>query len=217
MIPSKTPGPLGRAARRDTGAVPDDPTDRSRCPWATGEHLIPYHDTEWGVPVHDERRHFEFLVLEGAQAGLSWLTILRRREGYRQAFQDFDIEAVAKFGEADVARLLEDPGIIRNRLKVESAVANARALVDLLAERGSFDEYLWAFVDGRPLVNRWAEIGQIPAKTEVSERMSKDLRSRGFRFVGPVVCYAHLQATGLINDHLVSCFRWSEVGRVDAP
>jgi DNA-3-methyladenine glycosylase I len=216
VIPSKVPGLAGGAAGRDTGAVPDDPADRPRCAWATGEHLIPYHDAEWGVPVHDDRRHFEFLILEGAQAGLSWLTILRRREGYRRAFRDFDIEAVAKFGDRDIARLLQDPGIIRNRLKVESAVANARALVTLLAERGSFDEYLWAFVDGRPLVNRWTEIGQIPAKTEVSERMSKDLRSRGFRFVGPVVCYAHLQATGLVNDHFVSCFRWSEVGRADA-
>ena len=196
--------------------MPDTPADRSRCAWATGEPLIAYHDEEWGVPVHDDRRHYEFLILEGAQAGLSWLTILRRRDGYRRAFVDFDFEAVARFTERDVARLLEDPGIIRNRLKVVSAVANAQALVDLIAQRGSFDEYLWEFVDGRPLVNHWSETSQLPAQTEISERLSKDLRSRGFRFVGPVVCYAHLQATGLVNDHLVSCFRWSEVGRDDS-
>lgn len=213
MIPSKAPAHRGVAPGRDTGAVSDPPEGRSRCSWATGEHLVPYHDHEWGVPVHDDRRHFEFLVLEGAQAGLSWLTILRRRDGYRRAFRDFDFEAVAGFTERDVARLLEDAGIIRNRQKVESAVGNARAFVELRAERGSFDEYLWEFVDGRPLVNRWSETGQIPAQSEVSQRLSKDLRSRGFRFVGPVVCYAHLQATGLINDHLVSCFRWPEVGQ----
>ena len=185
--------------------------------WATGEHLIPYHDAEWGVPVHDDRRHFEFLVLEGAQAGLSWVTVLRRRDGYRSAFVDFDFEAVAGFGQGEVARLLEDPGIIRNRAKVESAVTNAGALVALRDELGSFDEYLWDFVGGRPVLNQWSETGQIPAKTELSERLSKDLRRRGFRFVGPVVCYAHLQAAGLVNDHLVSCFRWSELRSDGAP
>jgi DNA-3-methyladenine glycosylase I len=191
--------------------------DRSRCGWATGEYLIPYHDAEWGVPVHDDRRHFEFLILEAAQAGLSWLTVLRRRDGYRRAFHDFDFETVAQFGEPEVARLLEDPGIIRNRSKVQSAVTNAQAVITLREQLGSLDEYLWDFVGGKPVVNRWSEIGQLPAKTDLSERLSKDLRNRGFRFVGPVVCYSHLQATGLVNDHLTSCFRWSEVGRDAAP
>jgi DNA-3-methyladenine glycosylase I len=170
-----------------------------------------YHDTEWGVPAHDDRRHFEFLVLEGAQAGLSWLTILRRREGYRRAFAGFDFEVVAGFGAADVDRLIGDAGIIRNRAKVESAVTNARALVELISELGSFDDYLWDFVGGAPVVNAWTAIEQLPAETEVSARLSKDLRRRGFGFVGPVTCYAHLQAAGLVNDHLTSCFRWSEL------
>lgn len=185
--------------------------DRSRCGWATGDLLVPYHDEEWGVPVHDDRRHFEFFILEAAQAGLSWLTILRRREGYCRAFSDFDPEAVARFGEADVARLLTDTGVIRNRAKIESAVANARALLELRETTGSLDAYLWDFVDGTPVVNTWDEVGEIPAQTELSVRLSKDLRRRGFRFMGPVVCYAHLQATGLVNDHLRSCFRWPEV------
>ncbi len=189
--------------------------DVSRCAWATGEFLIPYHDEEWGVPVHDDRRHFEFLVLESAQAGLSWLTILRRREGYRQAFCGFDPEQVAGFTARDVERLLEDPGIVRNRKKVESTVANARALLALVESGGSFDDYLWRFVDGIPIVNEWSDIAQVPAKTPLSERLSKDLRSRGFRFVGPVVCYAHLQAAGLVNDHLTTCFRWPLLARGD--
>ncbi len=180
----------------------------SRCAWARGEELVPYHDEEWGIPVHDDRRHFEFLVLEAAQAGLSWLTVLRRREGYRRVFRGFDPEAVASFTALDVYQALEDPGIIRNRQKVESTVANAAALLDLAEAEGSFDEYLWGFVDGGPIVNEWSDIDQIPAKTELSERLSKDLRSRGFRFVGPVICYSHLQAAGLINDHLTTCFRW---------
>jgi len=169
------------------------------------------------VPVHDDRTHFEFLVLEAAQAGLSWLTVLRRREGYRRAFRGFDPEVVARFSEQEIAELLADTGIIRNRAKVESAVANARALVSLCESVGSFDAYLWDFVGGAPIVNSWTDIGQIPAKTELSERLSKDLKKRGFRFVGPVVCYSHLQATGLVNDHLTSCFRWSEVGRDGGP
>ncbi|HXW39087.1 MAG TPA: DNA-3-methyladenine glycosylase I [Acidimicrobiales bacterium] len=185
----------------------------SRCAWATGEFLVPYHDEEWGVPVHDDRRHFEFLVLEAAQAGLSWLTILRRREGYRQAFCGFDPELVAGFNNRDVERLLKDEGIIRNRQKVESTVANARALLALVDSEGSFDEYLWGFVDGAPIVNEWSDTAQIPAKTALSERLSKDLRARGFRFVGPVVCYAHLQAAGLVNDHLTTCFRWPLLAR----
>jgi DNA-3-methyladenine glycosylase I len=172
--------------------------------------LTEYHDREWGVPVHDDRRHFEFLVLEAAQAGLSWLTVLRRREGYRQAFCDFDPELVARLSQRDIDALLENPGIIRNRAKVESAVHNARVLVEL-KEAGSFDDYLWDFVDGSPVVNAWDRIEQIPASTELSVRLSKDLRRRGFRFVGPVVCYAHLQATGLVNDHLITCFRQREL------
>jgi DNA-3-methyladenine glycosylase I len=185
--------------------------DRSRCGWATGELLVPYHDEEWGVPVHDDRRHYEFFVLEAAQAGLSWLTILRRREGYRRAFCDFDPEAVARFGEDDVARLLGDAGIIRNRAKIESAVTNARALLELRESTGSLDAYLWDFVDGAPVVNSWGELAELPAQTDLSVRLSKDLKRRGFRFMGPVVCYAHLQATGLVNDHLRSCFRWPEL------
>jgi DNA-3-methyladenine glycosylase I len=187
--------------------------DVSRCAWATGEFLVPYHDEEWGVPLHDDRRHFEFLVLEAAQAGLSWLTILRRREGYRNAFYDFDPEQVAGLTPRDIEALLKDPGIIRNRQKVESTVVNARALLALVEAEGSFDDYLWRFVDGAPIVNEWSDIAQVPAKTVLSERVSKDLRSRGFRFVGPVVCYAHLQAAGLVNDHLTTCFRWPVLAR----
>jgi DNA-3-methyladenine glycosylase I len=191
-------------------SAPDE--DTARCAWATGEFLTPYHDEEWGVPVHDDRRHYEFLVLEAAQAGLSWLTVLRRREGYRQAFCGFDPEQVARFGDRQIAKLLEDPGIIRNRAKVESAVTNARALLSMSESHESFDAYLWEFVGGATVVNRWTDTSQIPAKTELSERLSKDLRGHGFRFVGPVVCYSHLQAAGLINDHLTSCFRWSQLG-----
>jgi len=196
-------------------ATPGD--DRSRCRWATGEYLIPYHDEEWGVPVHDDRRHFEFLVLEAAQAGLSWLTVLRRRDGYRRAFCDFDPERVARLTPRQVEERLADPGIIRNRAKVESTVANARALLTLQETEGSFDAYLWDFVDGRPVVNAWTDTAEIPAETELSRRLSKDLRGRGFRFVGPVTCYAHLQAAGLVNDHLTSCFRWPELTGGSAP
>jgi DNA-3-methyladenine glycosylase I len=173
--------------------------------------MIPYHDEEWGVPVHDVRKHFEFLLLEGAQAGLSWLTILKRREGYRRAFADFDPVKVARFNERKMASLLEDPGIIRNRLKVRSAVTNAIAFLQIQEEIGSFDDYLWGFVDGTPLVNRWKKTDQLPASTPISEALSADLRRRGFRFVGPTVCYSHLQAAGLILDHLTSCFRYPEL------
>jgi DNA-3-methyladenine glycosylase I len=185
--------------------------DTTRCGWATGEFLTPYHDAEWGVPVHDDRRHYEFLVLEAAQAGLSWLTVLRRREGYREAFCGFDPEQVARFGDRRIAKLLEDPGIIRNRAKVESAVTNAQAMLAMKETHGSFDEYLWDFVGGATIFNGWTEATQIPAKNELSERLSKDLRRHGFRFIGPIVCYSHLQAAGLVNDHLTSCFRWSEL------
>jgi DNA-3-methyladenine glycosylase I len=180
---------------------------RRRCDWARGEWLVPYHDTEWGVAVHDDRRHFEFLTLEGAQAGLSWLTVLKRRDGYRRAFCDFDPARVARFSPATVARLLADPGIIRNRAKVEATVANAAAVLSLQEERGSFDDYLWDFVDGRPVRNRWRYLDQVPATTPLAEALSADLRRRGFRFVGPTICYAHLQAAGLVLDHLTTCFR----------
>ncbi len=183
-----------------------------RCGWATSDLLLQeYHDREWGVPVHDDRLLFEFLVLEGAQAGLSWLTVLRRREAYRKAFAGFDPVAVAVFKETDAARVLDTPGVIRNRRKVESAIRNARALLDVAAEFGSFDAYSWGFVGGKPRRNRWRTLGQIPAHTAESKAFSGDLIKRGFGFVGPTICYAHMQAVGMVNDHLVSCFRHGEV------
>ena len=182
-----------------------------RCEWAQGPEMIPYHDTEWGVPVHDDTTHFEFLVLEGAQAGLSWLTILKRRAGYRKAFAGFDPAKVARFTPARVEKLLADPGIIRNRAKVESAVRNAKAFLAVQEEFGSFDTYLWEFVGGQPVVNKWRRMTQVPPTSPASEAMSADLRRRGFGFVGPTVCYAHLQATGLVNDHVVGCFRYAEL------
>ena len=191
-----------------TGTGPDE---IERCRWATGEWLAPYHDTEWGVPVHDDRRHFEFLVLEGAQAGLSWLTVLRRREGYRRAFADFDPEVVAGFGPDRVARLVEDPGIIRHRGKIESVVSNASAFLAVQAEFGSYDDYLWSFVDGQPVVGGWSRMDQVPAVTPLAQAVSADLKRRGLRFVGPTICYAYLQATGLVMDHLTSCFRYPEL------
>jgi DNA-3-methyladenine glycosylase I len=184
---------------------------RQRCDWAQSPEMIPYHDNEWGVPVHDDPTHFEFLVLEGAQAGLSWLTILKRREGYRKAFAGFDPAKVARFTPARVEKLLADTGIIRNRAKVESAVRNARAFLTVQEEFGSFDAYVWGFVGGRPVVNKRRRLAQVPPTSPESEAMSADLRRRGFGFVGPTVCYAHLQATGLVNDHLVSCFRYAEL------
>ncbi|MBN1631890.1 MAG: DNA-3-methyladenine glycosylase I [Thermoleophilia bacterium] len=183
-----------------------------RCAWAESDPLyVDYHDREWGVPVHDDRLLFEFLVLEGAQAGLSWLTILRKREGYRQAFAGFEPAAVAAYGPGDVERLLADPGIVRNRLKVESAIANARAFLHVQEEFGSFSDYIWGFVDGEPIQNEWRTPAEIPAKTAEAEALSRDLKKRGFRFVGPTICYAHMQATGMVNDHVVDCFRWSEL------
>jgi len=190
-----------------------------RCEWAPeGDPLyLAYHDEEWGVPSRDDRHLFELLVLEGAQAGLSWATILHKREGYRGAFAGFDPEAVALFGPADVERLLQDSGIVRNRLKVESAVTNARAVLAVQAELGSLADYLWGFVGGQPTVNRWTALGEIPAETPESKELSKDLKRRGFRFVGPTVCYAFMQATGLVNDHVVSCFRHAEVLILNRP
>jgi len=180
----------------------------TRCPWAEGGTLeAAYHDCEWGVPVHDDRRFFEFLVLEGAQAGLSWSTILRKRAGYRAAFAGFDPARVARFGAATVARLLDDDRIVRNRLKVESAVGNARSFLAVQEAFGSFDRYVWHFVAGQPVQNRWRSPDQVPAATVISDALSRDLRQRGFRFVGTTITYAFMQATGLVNDHLVSCPR----------
>ena len=185
-----------------------------RCEWVPpGDPLYAaYHDEEWGVPSHEDRHLYEMLTLEGAQAGLSWATILRKREGYRSAFAGFDAAAVARLGPADVERLLGDPGIVRNRLKVESAIANARCVLAVQEELGSLDAYFWGFVGGEPLVGRWRTLGEIPAETTESRAMSRDLKRRGFRFVGPTVCYAFMQATGLVNDHVVSCFRFGESG-----
>jgi len=172
---------------------------------------VAYHDEEWGVPSRDDRHLFEMLVLEGAQAGLSWSTILHKREGYRKAFEGFDAERVARFGERDVERLLADPGIVRNRLKVTAAIDNARATLAVQEERGSLADYLWEFVGGEPIVGRFRELGQIPAETDESRAMSKDLKRRGFRFVGPTICYAFMQATGMVNDHVTDCFRFAEL------
>jgi len=172
-----------------------------------------YHDLEWGVPVHDDRKHFEFMILEGAQAGLSWSTILRKREGYRRAFAGFDPLKVARFGPRQIAKALADPGIVRNRLKVSSAVSNARAFLELQSELGSFDAFLWGFFDGKPKVNRWKAMGQVPATSRESDAIAKELKRRGFKFAGSTIVYAHLQACGLVNDHLAGCWRWSEVQR----
>lgn len=185
----------------------------NRCAWAGNDPLYQaYHDREWGVPVHDDRLLFEFLILEGAQAGLSWITILRKREAYRSAFARFDPELVARFDGTRVAGLLANPGIVRNRLKVESAVTNARAFLKVQEEYGSFGAYLWRFVDGRPIRNAWRSIKEVPASTPVSDALSRDLKRRGFRFVGTTICYAHMQAVGMVNDHTVDCFRWQELG-----
>jgi DNA-3-methyladenine glycosylase I len=184
---------------------------RTRCQWATGTWLTPYHDTEWGVPVHDDRRHFELLVLEGAQAGLSWLTVLKRRHGYRQAFADFDPAVVARFSPRKVEALLGDPGIIRHRQKLEATVGNANALLRVQEEMGSFDSFIRGFVGGRRVINRWTSPKQVPASTPLSVALSADLRRRGFHFVGPTICYSYLQAAGLVIDHLTGCFRYPEL------
>ena len=188
--------------------------DRIRCAWAGSDPLYQvYHDQEWGVPVHNDRVLFEFLTLEGAQAGLSWITILRKRAAYRAAFAGFDPTAVARFDDARMAALLANPGIVRNRLKVASAITNARAFLRVQEEFGSFDAYQWRFVDGQPIRNTWQRMSDIPASTPVSEAMSRDLKRRGFRFVGSTICYAHMQAVGMVNDHTVDCFRWQELCR----
>lgn len=181
---------------------------RTRCGWTGTDPLyIRYHDEEWGVPEHDDRRLFEFIVLDGAQAGLSWLTILKKRENYRKAFGGFDARRVARFDERKVKTLLSDPGIIRNRLKITSAIENAKAYLEIQREFGSFDEYIWQFVGGKPKMNAWRTLEEVPARTPESDAMSEDLRQRGFSFVGPVICYAFMQAAGMVNDHIVSCFR----------
>ena len=183
-----------------------------RCPWpGKDEMYIKYHDEEWGVPVHDDSKHFEFLVLEGAQAGLSWLTILKRRENYRKAYDSFDPVKVAKYDEAKVEELLGNAGIIRNRKKIESSINNAKLFLEVQKEFGSFDKYIWSFVDHKPVVNAWKTLSEIPATTELSDRISKDLKKRGFSFVGSTIIYAHIQAIGLVNDHLVSCFRYRQL------
>ncbi|MBU0482478.1 MAG: DNA-3-methyladenine glycosylase I [Proteobacteria bacterium] len=182
-----------------------------RCTWVTDDPLyIDYHDREWGVPVHNDRKLFEMLLLEGAQAGLSWLTVLKRRENYRIAYDDFDPVKIAAWDNGKIAALLENPGIIRNRLKVASAVINARACLKVSEEFGSFDAFLWSFVNGRPIRNSWREMGQIPPTTPESDRMSKELKRRGFKFVGSTICYAFMQAVGMVNDHLVDCFRYEK-------
>ena len=180
-----------------------------RCKWAEGVSLayIEYHDKEWGVPVWDDRSQFEFLILEGAQAGLSWSTILNKRDGYRRLFADFDVEKVARFTKPRIEKILLDPAVVRNRLKVESAVTNARAFLDVQKEFGTFSEYIWGFVGGKPIQNRFRKDGDIPATSEESDALSKDLKKRGFKFVGSTIVYAHMQATGMVNDHVVGCFR----------
>jgi len=216
-----------RAARKPVARVPapaaaqvqhasSAPDARPRCGWSyagMSAEYIAYHDQEWGVPVHDDRRLFEFLILEGAQAGLSWSTILRKRAGYRESFAEFDPARVARFDSRKVEKLLQFPGIVRNRLKVAAAITNARRFLEIQEEFGSFAHYSWAFVGGKPIVNRWREMSQVPATTAESDAFSKDLQRRGFKFVGSTIMYAHMQATGMVNDHLVTCFRHAEVKR----
>ena len=193
-------------------ASSDQSVGTTRCPWSEGvdEQYLSYHDTEWGVPVHDDRRHFEFLILESAQAGLSWRTILRKRAGYRRAFADFDAGGVARFDRRSVERLVADPGIVRNRRKIEAAIGNARHYLAIQEKFGSFTDYVWRFVGGEPIVNRWRAQSEVPATSTESDLLSRDLKARGFKFVGPTIVYAHMQATGLVNDHLIDCFRYTE-------
>ena len=183
-----------------------------RCEWSAGSDLeISYHDQEWGNPLHDDQKLFEFILLEGAQAGLSWTTILRKRENYRKAFDGFDAAKIARYREARTRKLMEDAGIVRNRLKIASAVGNAKAFLKVVKEFGSFDSYIWGFVEGTPKQNQWKQMSDVPAQTDEAVAMSKDLKQRGFNFVGPTICYAFMQATGMVNDHLTSCFRYREV------
>jgi DNA-3-methyladenine glycosylase I len=186
-------------------------TQLTRCSWAVGDENIAYHDREWGAPVHDDRRLFEFLILEGAQAGLSWTTILKKRDNYREAFDGFDPVRVARYGAAQQRRLMANAGIVRNRLKIESAIQNAKSFLAVQKEFGTFDKYVWGFVDGRRIRNAWMLLAEVPARTEVSDALSKDLQRRGFRFVGSTICYAFMQAVGMVNDHLVDCYRYQEL------
>jgi len=191
---------------------------KKRCEWCGTDPLyVEYHDTEWGVPAHDDRHLFEMLILEGAQAGLSWSTILKKRESYRRAFDGFDPKKVARYTDKRIARLLENPGIVRNRLKVQSAVQNAGVFLEAIDEFGSFDRYIWRFVGRRPIQNRWKHLKELPASTAESEAMSKDLKRRGFNFVGPTICYAFMQAVGMVNDHVVGCYRYKEIKRLGSP
>jgi DNA-3-methyladenine glycosylase I len=194
--------------------IPREPDvmNKHRCTWAASDALYQsYHDTEWGVPLHDDQRLFEFLILEGAQAGLSWITILRKRENYRTAFDNFDATRIAGYGANKIELLLQNAGIVRNRLKVEAAVTNAQKFLEVQAEFGSFDQFIWQFVDGKPKQNKWRSLADIPASTAESDAMSKELKRRGFKFVGPTICYAHMQATGMVNDHTMNCFRHLEL------
>jgi DNA-3-methyladenine glycosylase I len=189
--------------------------ERERCGWCGADPAyVAYHDEEWGVPVRDDRTLFEFLILEGAQAGLSWSTILNKREGYRRLYDGFDPEKIARYDDAKVAELLGDPAIVRNRAKVAASIGNARAFLEIRAEFGAFSDYIWGFIDGDPIQNAWTTLAELPAKTPLAETISKDLKQRGFKFVGPTIVYAHMQATGMVNDHLVSCFRHSEVAAI---
>lgn len=209
--------PCGKSVRRGIDRMKDSTSkkrDVVRCAWASGGESIPYHDEEWGVPVHDERLFFEFLILEGAQAGLSWSTILNKRVNYRRAFDNFDPKLVARYNHRKIQQLLRDEGIVRNKLKVASAVANAKAFLRVQDEFGSFDRYIWQFVGGKPRVNSPTSLKQLPARTEQSDAMSKDLKKRGFNFVGSTICYAFMQATGLVNDHTVECFRQRPTSRL---
>lgn len=184
----------------------------NRCPWCSNDELyVKYHDEEWGVPVHDDRKHFEFLVLESAQAGLNWLTILRKRENYRKAYDDFNANKVANYDDKKVEELMQNAGIIRNRRKIEASINNAKRFLEIQKEFGSFDKYIWSFVDNKAVKNQWNDLTEAPATSELSDKVSKDLKNRGFKFLGSTIVYAHLQATGLINDHLVGCFRYDSV------
>jgi DNA-3-methyladenine glycosylase I len=184
----------------------------NRCPWCLGNELyIKYHDEEWGVPVHDDRKHFEFLILEGVQAGLSWLTILKKRENYRKAYDNFDVKKVSEYDEAKIEELMNNPDIIRNRRKIEASINNAKKFLEVQKEFGSFYNFIWSFVDNNVVKNHWKDLSEIPATSELSDKVSKELKRRGFKFVGSTIIYAHLQAIGLINDHLVTCFRYDQV------
>ncbi len=186
-------------------------TEKNRCSWAQGNQLeMDYHDTEWGVPVHDDKILFEFLILEGAQAGLSWSTILNKREGYRQALDDFDVQKISTYGEEKIAELLDNPGIVRNKLKVNSTISNARLFIEVQKEFGSFDAYIWQFVDSKPIINAWSSSSQVPVSTLESDAMSKDLKKRGFKFIGTTICYAYMQAMGMVNDHATDCFCYAK-------